>query len=146
MTGLVEPVTAEDAAFEAEWQKARAGVDYFHMAHVLSGRLRRMDKRARASNARADAAEAEVSKLKAQVDWQPIETAPKDGDFLVWANGWPHPHMARRTPDGHRILTSLMGMTCWPTAGIGLPATHWRSISTPPSQARALSDEVNDGQ
>jgi hypothetical protein len=56
-------VTEEDAAFEAEWKEARSEVDYYRMAHVLSERLRQMDKRARAANARADKAEAELKAL-----------------------------------------------------------------------------------
>lgn len=50
----------EDEKFAAEWKEARAGVDYFMMAHVLSARLRQVEKRAKAANARADALEAKI--------------------------------------------------------------------------------------
>lgn len=55
-------VTEEDAASKAEWKEARARVDYYRMARVLSGRLRQMEKRARSANAMADKAEAELKR------------------------------------------------------------------------------------
>lgn len=101
-----------------------------------------------AFSARAEAAEAEVSKLKAQVEWQPIETAPRDGRaILIAAYGavhivrWAHSMRSRRSARSFPWLADEGG-NAWRD---DVP-THWRPLPAPPSQARALSDEVNDGQ
>jgi len=53
----------EDADFAKRYTDASGRCDYFTMAHVLSGRLRQMDKRAKAANTRADKAEAALAAL-----------------------------------------------------------------------------------
>jgi len=59
----------EDKSFAVEYRKANGEMDYMWMARVLSGRLRQMDKRAKAANARADKLEALLSPpSKAQKD------------------------------------------------------------------------------
>jgi len=94
------------------------------------------------------AAEAEVSKLKAQVEWQPIETAPRDGRKVdLWASfeksGW------RRVSDAHWNATLgdwQLGQYNASDYMTRPEITHWRPLPAPPTQSRALSDEVNDGQ
>lgn len=53
----------EDREFACEYRDAKGNLDYEWMARVLSGRLRQMDKRAKAANIRADKAEAELNRL-----------------------------------------------------------------------------------
>lgn len=54
----------EDEALEAAYKDAYGKVDYVAMAHALSGRLWQMDKRAKAANKRADAAEASLATMR----------------------------------------------------------------------------------
>lgn len=72
----------EDSKFEAEWTEARKGVNYFDMAHILSGRLRQMDKRAKAANKRADASQARLSEavkvLEGLLDVTESDNTPND--------------------------------------------------------------------
>lgn len=59
---------SEDRQFEKDYVTAltgSTGVDYKHAAHVLSGRLRQMDKRAAKANQRADEA---ASILRSQAE------------------------------------------------------------------------------
>lgn len=107
---------------------------------------------------RAEAAEAEVSKLKAQVEWQPIETAPKDGtaviiavpdrahtDFIVGEAYFDPEHYG--DGDWWWANTDYGDYHGGPVSEVNYNhPTHWRPLPAPPSQARALSDEVNDGQ
>lgn len=53
-----------DEQFKKEYTEARKNCNYEDMARTLSGRLRYMDKRAKAANQRADALEAENKKLR----------------------------------------------------------------------------------
>lgn len=57
--GQAEEAT-EDADFAIVYRTARCDMDFEQMARVLSARLRQMDKRAKAANQRADAAEARI--------------------------------------------------------------------------------------
>ena len=57
--GQAEEAT-EDADFAIVYRTARGDMDFEQMARVLSARLRQMDKRAKAANQRADAAEARI--------------------------------------------------------------------------------------
>lgn len=52
--GEATTAAEQDATFAYEWRDARGNLDFEHMARVLSGRLRQMDKRAAAANRRAD--------------------------------------------------------------------------------------------
>jgi len=73
------------------------------------------------------AAAEECETLKQQMQWQPIETAPKDGrDVFIWNDG---PYIARWTnPDG------MFGW--WDDSGeVGLQhhPTHWMPLPAPPA-------------
>jgi hypothetical protein len=62
-------------------------------------------------------------------DWQPIETAPKDG---TWILGYVSPHHVEAMSWG-RSRSDLFAWctvvgTCWPT--------HWMPLPDPPTEAR----------
>jgi len=58
-------LSVEDATFAARYINALSHHDMRSVAGILSGRLRQMDKRAAAANARADALAAELKALRA---------------------------------------------------------------------------------
>jgi hypothetical protein len=58
-------------------------------------------------------------------EWQPIETAPKDGTFvLVWDSYYGCPEIARATNDG-TFFTGDWDFKC--------RATHWQHLPGPPA-------------
>lgn len=93
---------AEDARFAIAYTTARGAMDYEHMARVLSGRLRRMDRRAAAANRRADAAEARAAQLQAEVEAKDraillllpfVDYAAGEGLMFVETEDGEHPEM-----------------------------------------------------
>ena len=73
--------------------------------------------------------EAELAALKAENEWQPIETAPKDNTvFLAWRKHATHPLMVRYEPsydwfanyDGEHVYD----------------LTHWMPLPKPPAMAQ----------
>lgn len=58
----------EDEAFKQTYADARTSGDFEAIARVLSGRLRQMDKRARAANVRADNAAEALTRLSEERD------------------------------------------------------------------------------
>jgi hypothetical protein len=66
LVAMTKAEQAEDEAFALAYTTARGAVDYEHMARVLSGRLRRMNRRAAAANRRADTAEAALATATAE--------------------------------------------------------------------------------
>jgi len=73
-----------------------------------------------------------VTELLAEREWQPIETAPKDGRFVLLGlerNG--SIFVGRRgTENGYyRKFASFPG-------GWTKPASHWQPLPSPPAQAR----------
>ena len=73
--------------------------------------------------------QAENERLKQQLAWQPIETAPKDGTrVLLWRRAirdQPTPIMA----DG------FWCETCWVWPYLLSEPTHWQPLPTPPERA-----------
>lgn len=68
-------------------------------------------------------------------EWQPIETAPKDTEVLVWDPSQGCVYIARQTPFYN---TPFEGVRCllghhWETGegGYGTP-THWMPLPEPP--------------
>lgn len=61
-------------------------------------------------------------------EWQPIETAPKDGEILV---AWPSGMVRSAHRDKH-----WSGGPCWSTSGGlyfgSLQPTHWMPLPAPP--------------
>ena len=69
-----------------------------------------------------------VTKEKeSQMEWQPIETAPKDGvtEFLAWGPGWHYPSSAAMDGSGEAYC---------PNSGYALETkpTHWMPLPEPP--------------
>ena len=73
-----------------------------------------------------------IKKLKAENEWQPIETAPKDNTvFLAWRNHATHPLMVRYEPsydwfanyDGEHVYD----------------LTHWMPLPKPPAIDTAMA-------
>lgn len=81
----------EDHTFEAHYIDTRNGgrtmkfdaAHWEHMARILSGRLRQMDKRAKAANARADAAEAALRGLRRGTRADESQTVGSDASPTV---------------------------------------------------------------
>jgi hypothetical protein len=61
--------------------------------------------------------------------WQPIETAPKDGQFILAnSRGEVCPCQSR---DGHRVVSNMPGYSDWT---YGANATHWQPMPAPPTE------------
>ena len=75
------------------------------------------------------------------VEWQPIETAPRNGKFLVWipSTNLPWPAYAHRDDKPWRIYSNAHGPLNVPdpyTKRV-LTASHWAPLPYPPSQSDA---------
>lgn len=73
-------------------------------------------------------------------DWQPIETAPKDGTQILacgFRDGVPIIRTTRwRTLDG--------GLECWGEFNTYYwPATHWMPLPKPPAIRKEAADEID---
>lgn len=84
----------EDEEFIKKYGDAYGRVNYYEMAHVLSGRLRQMEKRSKAANKRADqmqvALEAKdklISELvEALIEIRELNMENEDENGHRWAN------------------------------------------------------------
>lgn len=69
------------------------------------------------------------------MNWQPIETAPKDGSFIdIWVTG-PDEKGWRETDfywNGRNFVTDFEGMHILPGSAIYIP-THWMPLPPPPA-------------
>jgi hypothetical protein len=69
--------------------------------------------------------------LSATDGWQPIETAPRDGEMILAA-----------TADGRMMIwkASLLQVAMEPTLSrhLQFPATHWMPLPEPPEVSRGL--------
>ena len=63
------------------------------------------------------------------MEWQPIETAPKAGEFLVFipSEQWMQVHSARRYPNGAMVVSG--------DADEDGEVTHWMHLPPPPATA-----------
>ena len=68
--------------------------------------------------------EAEIESLRAQLEWQPIETAPKDGAPLLIAFRNKEVAIAPWSKSGPMEVT--------PQFDLGWTATHWMPLPAPP--------------
>ncbi len=66
--------------------------------------------------------------------WQPIATAPKSGQFLIWASGLPWP--AHGQIDG--VYSNAHGKVNMPNEPFSITATHWMKLPEPPTCNRLL--------
>jgi hypothetical protein len=82
-------------------------------------------------------------------DWQPIETAPKDGTYVdIWAipllgdgSGFRVPeclHYVDEDGDGDYIVGALTKSPAFVGGHWFCQITHWRPMPAPPKGARAL--------
>lgn len=76
----------------------------------------------------------EIKRLRAEQEWQPIETAPRDGTrILAWFDHLPHPVISWFIRRGKKSGK-------WSSCGIGYSAsfsldvepTHWKPLPPPP--------------
>lgn len=61
------------------------------------------------------------------MSWQPIETAPKSGNFIGWREGWEEP----------RLVFWSSWASCWCEENTkleypGMEPTHWMPLPRPP--------------
>ena len=84
--------------------------------------------------------EAELTTLKAENEWQPIETAPKDGTVVL---------VGRFVDDGQAYCNGLIAVDWYrgPDMQWGMfskrywPATHWMPLPKPPAMAQVREGE-----
>ena len=67
---------------------------------------------------------AEVERLRKATEWQPIETAPKDGKTIIIIVEYGYVYTGIFDNDGY----------CQDLAGAGLDPTHWMPLPQPPKQ------------
>jgi hypothetical protein len=92
--GSAQLAADEDAHFAARYGAALKAGDYVHMAHALSGQLRRMEKRAAAANARADSADKALRKRR----------------YVMGENGTIHLMQCERCAVAPDLLTALKAL------------------------------------
>ena len=98
------------------------------MADIVA-RLQDERERRLFGDALMNRAAAEIARLRAALAWQPIESAPRDGSFLIAnALGEVCPCQSR---DGHRIASNMPGHADWTWRE---RATHWLPLPPPPAQ------------
>ena len=77
-------------------------------------------------------------------EWQPIESAPRHGVFLVWipSTRLPWPAYTHRDDKPWRIHSNAHGSLNVPDPYTGrvLTASHWMPMPDPPSQSDAATD------
>ena len=83
---------------------------------------------------RAEAAEAELARLRAQGTWQPIETAPKDREVLLFG---PKEFNRNSIVQGAWNAGGAMHMAFW-MGGIYKP-THWQPLPAPPEHGGCMT-------
>lgn len=67
------------------------------------------------------------------IEWRPIETAPKDGSYIIAnARGEVCPCQSR---DGHRIVSNMPGYADWT---YGEPATLWTPLPKPSTESASV--------
>lgn len=93
-----------------------------------------------------DLVEEALSQKSEREEWQPIETAPKDGSMiLAWCV---HPH-AEVVPDAEEYRCAVVTRWIdhngggWTWYGMSGRFTHWRPLPAPPA-IRNLKIEVDD--
>jgi hypothetical protein len=130
---------------EAEAEANEVGIRYgFANAQTeiadLNDRLTR-------ETARADAAEKEAKALREELDWRPIETAPKDGTpILAWCV---HPH-ARYVGDPKEwsctVVTHWINHNGggWTWNGMAGRFTHWRPVGDGPDARATLAQPAGE--
>lgn len=109
---IAEPLTEreekemrEDRIFRENLTRAQAANNLYSFACELSGRLRQMDKRAKAANRRVVELEAQLKHTKVSTTdqgWQDISSAPRDADFEVLLNG--RAQRAYWSEDGEMVI------------------------------------------
>ncbi len=78
---------------------------------------------------------AEVRRLREASEWQPIETAPRDGWFDAWRDGVRFPDTRR---EGSRFFATATGEYLQGVPKVerlNPPPTHWRPLPDPPHSA-----------
>lgn len=79
----------------------------------------------------------ERDKLREILEWQPIETAPKDGTPILissanWRTAWRGYYRSAQTEPEDRVVRFGEGWTRDNYADINLIATHWMPLPEPP--------------
>ena len=71
-------------------------------------------------------------------EWQPIETAPKDGTTVILYGPcrivWPPRKLSDREHTDATIATAYFRCTCWQAGFLGsiIEPTHWMPLPEPP--------------
>jgi hypothetical protein len=66
-------------------------------------------------------------------EWQPIETAPKDGTHIILF--WPYVTDEGHVTSGYWYLPGegeIAGWHSWDVNGYATPPTHWMPLPAPP--------------
>lgn len=72
-------------------------------------------------------------------DWQPISTAPRDREIILWRSAWTGPTQGRWIEPGDDWMGSTRGLRAgWYMAGYAgalgpVEPTHWQPLPDPPA-------------
>ena len=85
---------------------------------------------------RADIHEAKIKELEAQLEWQPIETAPKDGTVILCnERGWVYTAFwGMKTPDEY-YYNQRSKTPQWLSHNFPQEPTHWMPLPNPPKES-----------
>ncbi len=133
---VIGPAPKEGGRAEEARREALEVVEYIAMGHLADFTFDGSRDGDQVDMARREAAirieGALLSFARGEVEWQPIETAPRDGTRIyAWTSAWP---IARPISwfEGYRERGWWVFDSCTEAVGV----THWQPLPAPPSHRR----------